>query len=325
MKQGKRTPAKIREFIISAKESSPELTHLQIADRVTAKFGEENQVDRSTVGRILKGASLNATPPSPQMSSIDIREHWERLSPVILDLKGIGQFPDHVFDLGIWFSRPHVLNWPVPKGRMWREQDGSFRLRLDAEDSVEWKYLEQHLENTTLWEAIDEFHIAMALDTEARFKLLERIKYLVQLPIEEGGTGLVVVDHIGYGDEAEPKAGLYYVFTIYDQVLSQAVELPLQVKEPREFLLEPPNRVQLGDHRVLCGPDPDQLQAAVDWLLKAQQELVQLSETKSAAEAYSRANRAAQEVTREIDEIRLRGKFPEGSRCRICLEYLPGC
>ena len=55
-KQGKRVPDGIREFIANTNANAPGLTNQQIADRVAEVYGDDSRPDRSTIGRIRKGA-----------------------------------------------------------------------------------------------------------------------------------------------------------------------------------------------------------------------------------------------------------------------------
>ena len=58
--RGKKTNEKIRRFVIQTKMSSPEVSQQEITNRVSTNFSTEEWIDKSTVRRIIKEASLSA-------------------------------------------------------------------------------------------------------------------------------------------------------------------------------------------------------------------------------------------------------------------------
>ena len=99
--------------------------------------------------------------------------HRGELLPTLLDLREIGAFPVHDYDLAVWQSRPEDPCWPVAKCEICRDSGGELTVRLHAQQRLQWNYLEQHLSGDRVWDAIDSWKQAMAEDMRARLDLLE--------------------------------------------------------------------------------------------------------------------------------------------------------
>lgn len=65
---GKPTPEPVTAFILASWQNASGLTYDQIADKVQAKFHQE--IDKSTVGKILKRAGLDK--PRPEIKKDDL-------------------------------------------------------------------------------------------------------------------------------------------------------------------------------------------------------------------------------------------------------------
>lgn len=241
-----------------------------------------------------------------------------------LNLQGIEPFSLHNFDLATWYSRPEDPSWPIAKGRTYREPDGSLTVKLDAEDKLEWKYLQQHLPGDPVWAAIDIWEEAMAQALSGGLSLLETTIQHIQRPPEEGGLGLPVDLKMPYWGGDKPAVGLAYAFALYDQVISRSLGLNHGSITRGAFAfiggLEGTNTLQLANGPAIKYSDEGQREEAIEFFLKAQGEWVALPEARAAAEAYRKADQATGEVKGHIDRLRLAVAFPPGSVCDACRE-----
>ncbi len=95
---------------------------------------------------------------SQSSSEIDnklMQSHRDELLPTLLDLREIGAFPLHDYDLAVWQSRLEDPCWPIAKGEICRDLDGGLTVRLHAQQRLQWKYLEQHLADDRVWDAME--------------------------------------------------------------------------------------------------------------------------------------------------------------------------
>jgi hypothetical protein len=243
------------------------------------------------------------------------------LIPPLEGLRGIEPLGIHDRDLVTWWSRPEVPDWPVPKGRAWRQQGGGLTVKLDAEARREWQYLRQHLAESRIWSAIENCKTGLAHDLEARLQLLDRIAAIVQQPLEGQGLGLPIQADLGFTAVTRPEVTIYYLFTIYDQVLSRALGLQHAAKRREEFGYRDPDRpeiVYLGGIPVVRATRTQVRSRAVSFLLEAQEKLRSLSETSAAAQAYRAAAAAAAMANNEIQDVLLMPGFLPGSACDLC-------
>jgi hypothetical protein len=114
-------------------------------------------------------------------------KHRQDLMPALLDLYGLGVFPLQHEDLATWYSKPEIPCWPITKGQVYREADGSLTVRLDVERKREWLYLKQHLPEDPVWAGIEGWKQAMARDLAMRLSLLGVIIHLIENRWKRGG------------------------------------------------------------------------------------------------------------------------------------------
>ena len=243
---------------------------------------------------------------------VDMQKHRDTIIKAAIPELDIGVFPPRDFDLAIFWSRPHEPHWPISKGRI-KRQNGDFIVQLTAEDKLEWTYLRQHLKNDPIWDAIDAWKQAMVTDFTARFGLLDKIVDEIQSKI-----GLPVLENLGYSGNDKDGLGLYYAYTLYDQVFSRVVGIPLAQKHKEDFTFESPNFTRLGGYMVVRSHDLSLHTLAINYLLDAQVSLVELTETRAARATYEEALSRTALVKKHSDRIRLEVAFPEGSICDGC-------
>ena len=284
-------------------------------DWVLARRRASTQVaqDQST-----KGDALAA---SVQILHGQKNEHRRALMSALLEVHGIDPMALHHYDLAVFYSLPHEPHWPVPRGQIYSGNEGSLVIKLDVEEKLEWTYLQQHLLSVPIWEVLDECKRAMSADIARRLELLGAVIGRVERPLKEDGLGMKVVTDMPYMGGKERAVSLYYAFTIHDQALSRA--LGLQHLPLRREALFPQERtsmqtIHLGDRTVINSPDPDERERAAEFLLKVQEEWISLPEAEAAVEAYQLAEKATEQVNREIDRLRLAVVFPPGSTCDAC-------
>jgi hypothetical protein len=255
----------------------------------------------------LTAVSANTLPALPD-------PHWQTLIPTLLDLRGIGQLSLRDTDLAIWHSRPQVTRWPIAQGEACRDAEGQVTVELSAEKNEAWRYLNQHLEGDRVWNSIEAWKRAMAGDLATRLALLGAIIKRIEKPVEEGGTGLSVVNDMGYVGSPEPAVSLQCAMDTHHQVMARGLNLH-HAMHPREAYHREHSKA--GQPFISSG-DPAQLEVAVECLWKAQVDWVSLAEAKIAAEAYRAAEQATEEVKRHLERISLALTFPRGSSCEGC-------
>ncbi|MFC1980447.1 hypothetical protein ACFLVS_06400 [Chloroflexota bacterium] len=254
---------------------------------------------------------------SDQLTSGLIQKHTNDLvEAVIPELEGINVFPARDLDLAIFWSRPNEPRWPISKGRM-KRHDGGCIVQLAIEKKLEWAYLRQHLKDDPIWDAIDTWKQAMVMDLNARFGLLAKIATETQSRI-----GLSVLDNLTGSENDKDALGLYYAYTIYDQVFSQVVGIPLAQKRREEFTFEPPNVTNLGSYLIVRSHDISLHTLAINYLLDAQISLAELPEARAVRSAYNSALSKTALVKKHSERIRLAVAFPEGSKCDGCTQQV---
>ena len=141
----------------------------------------------------------------------------------------------------------------------------------------------------------------------------------INRPGEEGGPALANSPELGFVEVTGPEVTIYYVFTIFHQVLSKCLDSPLGLKRPDEFVTGAvANTIYLGGIPVIRLIDGPQREAAIQFLLKAQEAWISLPESLAAAQAYREAKAATDRVNRIIDRLRLTPGSPPGSKCVLC-------
>jgi hypothetical protein len=218
----------------------------------------------------------SGVPPPPGPPNLEIQVHREKLLKVLDVLANVEPLPLHDRDLATWWSRPEVSDWPVSKGRVWRERDGSLRVELNAESKREWRYLRQHLAGSQPWQAVEECKKALAADMAARLTLMDCIALSIQDAPDRGGLDLPIEADLGFIAVTRSVVTIYYLFTIHDQVLSQALGLRHAPKRKEEFDYRDPGYpevVSLGGIPVIRSPDAKVRTGAVSFLVEAQERL----------------------------------------------------
>ena len=239
----------------------------------------------------------------------------------LLDLRGIGQLSVHDNDLAVWYSRPADPQWPIAKGRVIRDANGSLAIRLDVEEKLEWRYLHQHLPDDQIWPAIVFWKQAIAHDLAARTDLLREVVSHI-----ERGLGLPIDMSMPHSGGERPAVGLAYAFALYDQLLSRSLGLrhgPV-TRDAFRFIsgLEETNTLHLANGPAIKYSDKDQKDVAIEFILKAQEGLGDLPKAKPTADAYGEAERATREVKKHVERLRLAVGFPTGSVCDACSNWV---
>lgn len=247
---------------------------------------------------------------------VDMQKHRDTIIRAVVPELDLDVFPTRDFDLAIFWSRPNELGWPISKGRM-KRHDSGFIVQLAVEEKLEWAYLRQHLKDDPIWDAINAWKQAMVMDLTARFGLLDKIVAETQSRIELPVRGDLT------GSESDQDAlGLYYAYTIYDQVFSRVVGILLSPKRKEEFSFEEPNVTRLGGYMVVCSHDLSLHEKAIDYLVGAQVSLAELPETRAVRAAYKSALSKTALVKKHSERIRLAVVFPEGSKCVGCSQLV---
>ena len=277
---------------------------------------EKIKIDPKTIRTWLSDKSLQDRFQS--IGHFDMEKHrHDLLIPVISQLRDISVFPARDLDLAIFWSRPSEPSWPLGSGNLERQTSGRLGIRLFIEDKLEWAYLRQHLIDDPIWDAIDKWKQAMVMDLTARFKLLDKIVAEIQSKI-----GLPVLEDLGYSGNDKDGLGLYYAYTIYDQVFSRVIAIPLSPKRREEFSFEAPNVTRLGGYMVVCSHDLSLHEKAIDYLVGDQVSLAELPEAEATRVAYEEALSKTALVKKHIDRIRLVVAFSKGSRCDGCRQWV---
>lgn len=279
----------------------------------------KDEIERIKRGGGIKAISSDATLGAgfhierPAAPYFDTQKHRDTIiEAVIPELKGINVFPPRDIDLATFWSRSYEPSWPISKGSITR-QDGGLIVYLVVEAKLEWAYLRQHLKHDPIWEAIDVWKQAMVSDITARFGLLDKIVGEAQSRI-----GLpVLADLQGLSSDKE-ALGLYYAYTIYEQIFSPAVGMRLSPKRMGEFIFETPSITRLGGYMVVRSHDLSLHTAAIDYLLEAQISLAELPEAQAVGVAYKEVLSRTIMVEKHVDRIRLTVSFPRNSVCDGC-------
>ncbi len=325
-KQGRRIPETIRAFILQTLRNAPNLIDRLVVDLVTERFGEANKVDRTTVSRIRIGAGLAKSTTrkpvagslSPVPSDYAFDRHRAQLIEAVLSVRGIEPMALHHYDLAVWWSNPQERFWPIPKGHAYQNEDEGVSVTLEAEKRLEWNYLRQHLLDDPMWKAVEAMKNSIGDDLAARMALLEEVVRRVELPVVDGGTGLPLLSEIRYDGTPHPAVSLHYAFDVFDQVLSQALNLR-QAPHPRESFDEEVKGVtQLAGQRMVSSADPEHHSAAIDVAIRASREWKAMPEAEVAAKCYRSAEERTALVNSHVDRINLMVRLPSGTTCEGC-------
>ena len=320
MPRGKKTPPEVIRFIVDLKKDTPGLSYSDIRIRVEAKF--QTTIDQSTIGRKIREESPKRGRGrySRQLAGLD--RHWLMLVSILDQLGGIQAAPLLDHDLMNFWSRPREENWPVPKGRVWREENGRLSVRLTVQDHQEWILLRQHTPENPLWPAVENVKVAMAQDISARLRCFDSIRDRIRLPEYQGGIGLPVGADLGFPAEIQPEATIRFVYELFEQGIFRALGESHRSRTKEEFRTESPDTLHLGSYPVVRSKDEVVRQAAVEFFLKEQECVASWSEVQESASAYSSTKSATDEVNWCLDRIRLMPSLPPGSSCDACRDWV---
>lgn len=275
------------------------------------------EIEKIKIGPKTIRAWLSDRSSQDRLQSIghsDVEKHrHDLLIPVISQLRDISVFPARDLDLAIFWSRPSEPSWPIGSGKLERQTSGRLGISLFIEGKLEWDYLRQHLIDDPIWDAINSWKQTMVKDLNARFGLLDKIVAETQSRI-----GIPVLADLARSGNDKDALGLYYAYTIFDQVFSRVVGIPLAQKCKNDFTFEPPNVTLLGSYMVIRGQDRSLHTLAINYLLEAQVSLAELVETRAVRAAYKSALSKTALVKKHSERIRLAVAFPEGSTCDGC-------
>ena len=245
--------------------------------------------------------------------------HRDQLMPILLDLRGLGQYALNDDNLIVWYARTDHPWWPISKGHALRYVDGTVSIKLSAEQHPAWGCLKEHLPGHPVWKTLERWKIAGAEDLQARFALLECIIELV-----ESELSLPVIAEMGFAGSDKPAVSLRYAFAIHAQLMAECLGLGHRPYErdafgTNTFQENPPgNVIYLAGNPAITSEKDAQRKAAIDLFLKAQREWTALPEVQKAGDAYRGCEQAGKEVVGQMDMLDLMLVFPAESRCVSC-------
>ena len=208
-------------------------------------------------------------------------------------------------------------HWPIAKGQLLKESsDGSWGVKFDVEGTHRWLYVEQHLRGNPFLAHVDHPKKAIADDLVARLSLMSGIADRIRMPAPEG----IEREVIDFDASVEEQEGVhpYFIFTLYDQLLSRALDLPHLAKRHDEFRSETQGTDHLGGWPVVSSPDPVLRAKSIDYLVAAQEELMGLPEVELAANAYREAEQAANLIEWDLDGMEADAGLFTGNYCDGC-------
>ena len=335
MKRGQRAPKGAKQLVVKLGGRNPRPTNKVIQKAVIDKFGIE--LSEKTIRRYYEelGLPTSSFPPSSGQSddgphhpawlghlnelahTQDLRRHWDGLLVLLKDMEAIAMYPARG-DIPRWLYHPEEPGWLVEKGHVYREGNGNLSVRLSAENrEVEWQYLQQHLAEDSLWDAVDECKSAMAQDFVARRNLFHAL-----LLRAKSGTKLALLPEVSDYEAQEPSLHLYYVHALYNQVFSKALGNPISPRRREEFNCETREQVRLGGHLVIVGCNYDQQERSIRFFIRAQDKLVELAEAQAATEAYRQAEKQTRDLKLALRRVLLKPGPPHNSRCDACRDWV---
>ena len=244
------------------------------------------------------------------------REHRKSLLAALLNLKGVGPLPLRDTDLMMLVASDRS-HWPIARGQLLKEgSDGSWGVKFDGEGTHRWLYVEQHLRGNPFLAHVDHLKKAIADDLVARLSLMSGIADRVGMPAPEG----VELEVIDFDASVEKQQGVhpYFIFTLYDQLLSRALDLSHLAKRREEFRSETRGTDYLGGRPVVSSPDPVRRATSIDYLVAAQERLVGLPMVELAANAYREAEQSAKFIEWDLDGMEADAGLFTGNYCDGC-------
>ena len=179
MKRGQRLPKGIEEFILTTKKASPEFTQAQIAGRVEARF--RVQIDKTTVGRVIHRAGLISserasgdqvfpdTAEDPEQA--ERSGHWPALRDDAATLHG---------QLYVPFAQLRGFPWQTSPdynpNLLLGDRSHGFPVALEAERSVLFVELKEHLPSDPLWHCLDEYKKGISTVSQRLHEVCDRIR-----------------------------------------------------------------------------------------------------------------------------------------------------
>lgn len=300
---------------------------LQSGRLIGLKTGRKWVISQESVDAYLSLLQPKST-PSIGYSGL-MQKHRYDLMSTLMDLREIGPFPFHDYDLATFYSRPHEPCWPFAKGQVSREENGDLVVQLDAEVRLSWSYLHEHLAEDSIWRLLVDWKAKTAGDIKARFTLLEAVILRIQENHAHKGLGWPVVIETGSAYLAKARelgksVSLYYAFRLFDQVLSRSLDLRHGGYLARNFSdgSGTDEVTELGNDPVIYAADKSERSKAIEFFLNAQSELISLPAAQASVDAYSLAERATNDVKSALERLGLAVGFPPGSSCDGCREWV---
>lgn len=244
------------------------------------------------------------------------REHRKLLLAALLNLKGVGPLPLRDTDLMMLVAAERS-HWPIARGQLLKESsDGSWGVKFGVEGTHRWLYVEQHLRGNPFLSHLDHLKKAIAGDLAARLSLMSGIADRVGMPAPEG----VELEVIDFDASVEEQRGVhpYFIFTLYDQLLSRALDLSHLAKRREEFRSETRGTDYLGGRPVVSSPDPARRATSIDYLVAAQEQPMELPEVELAANAHRAAEQAAKLIEWDLDGMEADADLFTGNYCDGC-------
>ena len=157
---------------------------------------------------------------------------------------------------------------------------------------------------------------AIADDLVARLSLMSGIADRIRMPAPEG----IEREVIDFDASVEEQEGVhpYFIFTLYDQLLSRALDLSLLAKRRDEFRSETRGTDHLGGWPVVSSPDPVRRATSIDYLVAAQERLAGLPVVELAADAYREVKQAAKLIEWDLDGMEADAGLFTGNYCDGC-------
>jgi hypothetical protein len=287
----------------------------QFAEKIKKMVGE-GRLDWLLSGAVVMEKSTDRVSTNP----VAIQRHFDNLMTPLLGLLEVLPLGIHDRDIGIWFIRPNEENWPVTKGRAYRNGDVISELKLDAEEASEpeFELLKQHMPDDPVWKAIEGWKTAMTKDLTARFALLRKVVDHIESLGEDGGLEMPVEEQPERSSRTGTIAGVFLAFIVYDQILTDTMQLRhgFYNRDRVEYL--PPDLTQVAGFSIVRTDNENDRQRAIDFFFEDWKGVDWKPEVDALARAYRAAESASDEVKRRVNMLRLGTGFPQGSRCVAC-------
>jgi hypothetical protein len=162
----------------------------------------------------------------------------------------------------------------------------------------------------------------MTADLAARLELIYAIASIVTGPENEGGTGMPLLS-LAHNDEDTAGIHPYFVFALYDQILSRLLDLPVSQKRREDFHEDVPGTTFLGSWPMASSPGSDHWHAAVMVFLKSQIDLLKLPTADNAKLAFEDVRTCTRVLAEDLERFRLQSGLFATSRCDGCKEAGP--